>query len=86
MRKVQAKEIHCAHEEKKICPFVPCGILYCSLGHKRTEKSLSLAQMSLEETAHSALPSASCLTAILIVVLCGWVEMMGDRSASHQHG
>lgn len=65
---------------------VPCGIWYCSLRHKRMEESLSLVHMSLEETACSPLRSASCLTAILILVLYGWVEMTGDRSASQPHG
>lgn len=83
MRKVQAKAIHCVHEENFL---VPCGIWYRRLRHKRMEESLALAQMSLEETARSALLSASCLTAVLILVLCGWVEMMGDKSASQPHG
>lgn len=65
---------------------VPCGIWYCSLRHKGMEESLSLTQISLEETAHSALWSASCLTTVLILVPYGWIEMKGARGASQLHG
>lgn len=89
MGEVQAKEIHYMHEEKKDF-LVPCGILYCSLRRKRTEESLSLAQMSLEETACSVqrkyLQRPSCWATVLIMVLCGWVEMTGDSSASQMYG
>lgn len=66
------------------------GISYWSLRHKRTEESLSLAQMSLEETACSVqsknLHKPSCWAAVLIMVLCGWVEMLGDSRASQTCG
>lgn len=53
MGKIQAKEIHCMREEKKDF-LVPYGISYCSLTHKRTEESVSLGQMCLEESLLSA--------------------------------
>lgn len=74
------------HEEKKDL-LALYGILYCSLRHKRTEESLSFAQMSLEETAcpvkSKNLQEPSYWATILIVVLCGWVGMMDDSSACH---
>lgn len=89
MGKLQAKETHDMHEGKK--DFLALyGILYCSLRYKRTKESLSLAQMSLEETACSVqsknLQKPSCWAAILMMVLCGWVEMMADSSASQMYG
>lgn len=78
MGKLQAKKIHYMHEGKK--DFLALyGILYCRLRHKRTKKSLSLAQRSLKETACSVqsknLQKPSCWATVLIMVHCVWVEI-----------
>lgn len=50
---------------------VPCGIWHRRLRHKRTEEGFCLAQPSSEQTACSALRSASFWTAVLVLVPIG---------------